>query len=129
MEDEMKRELNALKQVVADLAKAMQAGFEKIDARFEAVQVELGQIKGDLADVKSVVHRTAVKVTGLAFDVDDLKRDTVKKKDLAAVRNEMTGRFDGFAKLHRDLEVHWAAQGHAIDRHDKRLTKLEARRA
>lgn len=66
MEDEMKRELNGVKQAVTDLAKTMHSEFGRVHAEFAKVHREI-------ADIKGVTRRTAIQVARLVGDVAEIE--------------------------------------------------------
>lgn len=71
------------------------------------------QMKREIEDIKSINRRIIATLVRLEGKVDDMAERMATKDDLAALHGEMMRRFDAFA--------------HLFD--DKRLKKLEARRA
>lgn len=90
-----------LRSEIKDVRSEMHAEFAKADKRFD--KVEAG-----LAEIKSVTRRTAVQVSQLVGDLADVKHDMATKM---ATKNDL-------GLIHNQLEDH-----------DKRLSRLEARRA
>ncbi len=76
MDDEMKRELNGVKQAISDLTKMLYARFDQIDGRFARVETTL-------VDVKGTLHRVVVKVTNMDSDIAEIKRNMATKQDIS----------------------------------------------
>lgn len=106
MEDEMKKELNGIRQAIASLAKEMRAGFSAS------------------ADM---TRRIAIKAAEHDVALSDIRREMATKKDLSAFRSEMLANFDGFAAIYDDRRLKWAAHRDMLNTHERRIARLEAR--
>ena len=108
----------SMKQIVA----ALKPFFDKIEARFDKIESDLNGLKGSL-------HRTMVKVSNLEPDVADMKRNMATKDDLATLKSSIDERMDRFARSLDDARFRWAVHADTLVKHDKRLARLESRRA
>jgi hypothetical protein len=115
MEDEMKRELNSLKQAVADLAKVTHAGFSENRAALRGVAIKVAKLEAGMAEVKetmapkdamtSMFKRLTDKIDGFLTVIEVARNDrTVSDQSFDLLRNR-------------------------IDDHDRRLSRLEKKPA
>ena len=91
----------------------------------EEMKRELTELKTDVEDIKSVNRRIIATLVRLEGKVDDMGERMATKDDIGRVMNHI----DGLGAKVEDFNFRLAAQGYALDDHDKRLKKLETKRS
>lgn len=91
---------------------------EDMAARFMNLERSVDELKASNRRIVAMLLRLEAKVDGMAT------RDA-----LAMLESRVMKRFDGFAKLFEDMRFRWAVHADTLVQHDRRLKRLEARRA
>lgn len=136
MDDEMKRELNGIKSHLSRLDSHLEkvdARLEKIDARLEKVDAHLERVDAHLDKLNAVLVRVAASATRTESRLGDLEnyvhRNLLTRKEFDA-RFEQFGAFVEAARRDRkNASDSYVQLADRLDAHDKRLSRLEARRA
>ena len=114
MDEEMKREFDALKAVIGGL---------KTDV--SELKTDVRVLKTDVGEIRGVQRRMAGQVAKLSADMVDFRHEL--KADIAAFADSMNRRFDGMMALFEDTRYRHAVHADTLLQHDLRLKKLESR--
>lgn len=140
MSEDMKRELNGVKAEVGKVNGRLdhvQGRLDGVEGRLDNVQGQLENVQGRLDHVESDLHEIkdllktsfrsfAASLTSANARLADL---TEYVHDKLVTRVEFHDRMDGFAGKVDDMRYDWAKHHARLNDHDKRLTRLEGRRA
>jgi archaellum component FlaC len=115
MSDEMKRELHGVKADIGEVKK-----------RLGRIEANLGGVTSGIDELKSMVRRIASTLTKTNADVNEFKEYAHEN---FVTKGEFHSRMDGLSGKVDDMRFDWSKHQVRLDDHDKRMTKLEGRRA
>lgn len=125
MDEEMKRELNGIKQAIADLTQVIVAFKDEVRSQFKQVDARFEKQEAD-------TRRIAISVAHLQCDTADMKRDMATKQDVAhqarSLMSFMT-EIQNARKLRANADKSFMRHEDRLDKHERRIARLEARRA
>jgi hypothetical protein len=98
----------------------------------EEMRAEFAKVNSELQGIKSTAQRTAVKVANLEGELSDVRRDMATKQQVAYQERRLYF-FMREVQTAMNLKM-WADKSFdrhegRLDGHERRLSKLEARRA
>jgi chromosome segregation ATPase len=144
MSDDMKRELNALKtemhKSIGDLRDELRKGLsesrretgelrDELRKGLNESRQETGELRTELrhgmSDIRAMFRRTMIHVAKMTGDMADMKRDMATKADIS----RLTGNIEGLSGKVGDMHLDWAKNHDRLNDHEKRLDRLEPRRA
>lgn len=89
---------------------------------------ELNAVKARLGHVETKLDRTMITVARMAGEISEIKHDlatkVATKDDISMLKKSI----DAFAGRQQVRDFQWSKHQFLLDDHDKRLTRLEARR-
>ena len=135
MNDDMKRELDGLKSdlsgvktdvsvLKADLS-AVKTDVAVLKTDVSVIKTDVSGLKSDVSDLKDIYRGLAKSVARLTGDFVDFKREVMTKNEFSVLMKRM----DGFTDILQDSRWDWGKQKVRLDDHEKRISKLEAKRA
>ena len=86
---------------------------------------ELAALKTEVTDIQTINRRIIATLVRLEGKVDDLAERMATKDNF----NTLMTRMDGFAGRLEDMRWSWAVHADILGQHDKRIKRLETRRA
>lgn len=95
----------------------------------EDMKRELLALKEQVSEVRIVNRRIIATLVRLEGKVDDLSDRMLTKEEFHSFKDSVNRRFDGFAALFEEFRFRWSVHADTLTWHDKRLTRLEARRS
>lgn len=107
MFNDMRRELNGLKEILVSTNAALRQAVEGLNVnneRLNRTTISVAQLTGDMSDMKQY-----------------LAENMATKKDMS----DLNARMDGFSGLLLDSRHRWAVHAETLSEHDARLKKLE----
>lgn len=123
MDDEMKRELISLR---AELRSEFRSGLAGVDSRLSSVESEM-------VEVKTLLRKLVAAVANISSELADFRMEfTVSRADTARLKAQVvsfTGEIDTSRRERILADKAYMLHQRTLDRHEKRLARLEARRA
>jgi chromosome segregation ATPase len=122
MTDDMKSELHALKSEVHKSMGELRKGMDEL--RVE-LRHGLGDSRRDMDEIRSMFRRTMIHVAQMTGDLSEMTREIATKADISKV----TGSIAGLSGKVDDMHWDWATNHDRLNAHEKRLDRLDPRRA
>lgn len=122
MSDDMKQELNGVKTRL----NGVEVHLKGIDNRLNGIDTRLHGIEVEGRETRKVLRNVAIAVTKLGASLDGI---TSYMKENLVTKDEFHGRVDAFVRKQDEMRFDWGQHHIRLDNHDKRLTRLEGRRA
>ena len=124
--DDMKRELHALKaEIHKDIGELRGDLHKDIGELRGELRKGLSDSRHDMTDIRSMFRRTMIHVARMTGDMADMKRDAATKEDVSKV----VGSIEGLTGKVDDMHLDWAKNHDRLNAHEKRLDRLDPRRA